>query len=129
MQIYKSNTHTHEKRHASDASGRDIAHLEEEHDIVGVGVVAPKPGVFVSSVKQLLVIATTTVIKILGIADGPDGLKFVNSTMATLAGGVYMHQIVGTSQGRIFMLGSDDNVWELNYKVRCCPHRGPSGRT
>ncbi|OAD08274.1 hypothetical protein MUCCIDRAFT_76814 [Mucor lusitanicus CBS 277.49] len=101
-----------------DYINRDIAHLEEEHDIVGVGVVAPKPGVFVSSVKQLLVIATTTVIKILGIADGPDGLKFVNSTMATLAGGVYMHQIVGTSQGRIFMLGSDDNVWELNYKEK-----------
>lgn len=96
---------------------RDITHHEETDDIVGVGFVAPKPGIFVDSVKQLMVIATAREVKILGIANGPDGLQFVNSFMTTLTNGVHMHQIIGTSQGRIFMLGNDDNVWELDYRV------------
>lgn len=64
-----------------------------------------------------MVIATAKEVKILGIANGPDGLQFVNSFMTTLTNGVHMHQIIGTSQGRIFMLGNDDNVWELDYRV------------
>jgi len=98
-------------------NSRDITHHEETDDIVGVGFVAPKPGIFVDSVKQLMVIATAREVKILGIANGPDGLQFVNSFMTTLTNGVHMHQIIGTSQGRIFMLGNDDNVWELDYRV------------
>ncbi|EPB85962.1 hypothetical protein HMPREF1544_07294 [Mucor circinelloides 1006PhL] len=100
------------------AVSRDITHHEETDDIVGVGFVAPKPGIFVDSVKQLMVIATAREVKILGIANGPDGLQFVNSFMTTLTNGVHMHQIIGTSQGRIFMLGNDDNVWELDYRAR-----------
>ncbi|KAK4510872.1 Calreticulin [Mucor velutinosus] len=100
------------------ANSQDISHHEEDDDIVGVGFVAPKPGIFLDSVKQLLVIATTTMIKVFGIADGPDGLQFVNSYMTTLTNRVCMRQIVGTSQGRIFMLGNDDNVWELDYKAK-----------
>ncbi|KAL9550276.1 hypothetical protein MBANPS3_004800 [Mucor bainieri] len=102
----------------SDALRREISHVEEEDPIVGVGFVTPKPGIFVASVKQLLVIATTAMIKVVGVADGPEGMQFVNTFMTTLASGVHMQQIVGTSQGRIFMLGSDDNVWELDYKEK-----------
>ncbi|GAN01170.1 nucleoporin-domain-containing protein [Mucor ambiguus] len=101
-----------------DYTKRDIAYIEEEDDIVGVGFAVPKPGIFVDSVKQLLVIATATMIKIIGISNGPDGLKLLNSFLTTLNNGVCMHQIVGTSQGRIFMLGKDDNVWELDYKAK-----------
>lgn len=103
--------------HTLPPPSQDIVHHEETDDIVGVGFVAPKPGIFVDSVKQLLVIATTAMIKIIGISNGPDGLQFVDSFMATGADGVCMHQIVGTSQGRVFMLGNDGNVWELDYKV------------
>lgn len=90
---------------------------ETENDIVGVGFVKPKPGIFVDRVKQLMIIATTSEISVIGVVNGPQGLNYVNSFISTVTNGVHMLQIVGTNQGRIFMLGNDDNVWELDYRV------------
>lgn len=96
---------------------RGIMIHETENDIVGVGFVKPKPGIFVDRVKQLMIIATTSEISVIGVVNGPQGLNYVNSFISTVTNGVHMLQIVGTSQGRIFMLGNDDNVWELDYRV------------
>lgn len=38
--------------------------------------------------------------------------------MTTNTSGVNMISIVGTNSGRVFMLGRDGNVWELDYRVK-----------
>ncbi|KAI7898791.1 Nup133 N terminal like-domain-containing protein [Cokeromyces recurvatus] len=96
---------------------RDIVTLQEEDDIISIGFVKPKPGIFIKEMKQLLIVSTTREVRIVGlIYDPKTGLKIFNTDMSTNTAGVNMIDIVGTDQGRIFMLGSDGNVWELDYR-------------
>ncbi|CEP18376.1 hypothetical protein [Parasitella parasitica] len=97
---------------------REVKIHEEADEIVGVGFVKPKPGIFVDSVKQLMIIATTHDIRVIGVVNGANDLEYVDSCMTTGTTGVHMIQIIGTSQGRVFMLGNDDNIWELDYKSK-----------
>ncbi|KAI8644676.1 Nup133 N terminal like-domain-containing protein [Parasitella parasitica] len=97
---------------------REVKIHEEADEIVGVGFVKPKPGVFVNNVKQLMIIATTQEIRVIGVVNGAKDLEYVDSCMTTGTTGVHMTQIIGTSQGRVFMLGNDNNVWELDYRSK-----------
>ncbi|KAI9486645.1 MAG: Nup133 N terminal like-domain-containing protein [Benjaminiella poitrasii] len=96
---------------------RDIVTLEEEEEIVGIGFVKPKPGIFIKEMKQLMIVSTVREVRVVGLVYDPKlGLKIFNTDMSTNTAGVNMISIVGTNQGRIFMLGSDGNVWELDYR-------------
>jgi nuclear pore complex protein Nup155 len=93
--------------------------LEEEDDIVGVGFVKPKANIFMDNIQQLLIISTIREVKVTAVSyDRSTGLKFYRTDMTTNTAGVNMISIVGTNRGRVFMLGRDGNVWELDYRVK-----------
>lgn len=91
---------------------------EEEEDIVGIGFVTPKPGIFRDDIKHLMVVSTISEVKIMALEyTSTKQLRVHKTDMTTNTAGVNMISIVGTQQGRIFMLGDDGYVWELDYRV------------
>jgi hypothetical protein len=90
---------------------------QEDSEITAVEFVAPKREMFTSSVRQLLIISTTRHIKIVGVSAN-DNFTLIDMEMTTNATGVKIQKIHGTSQGRVFMIGDDCNLWELDYSVR-----------
>jgi hypothetical protein len=67
----------------------------------------------------LLIISTTREVKITAVSyKRSTGFKLYRTDMTTNTAGVNMVNIIGTSRGRVFMLGRDGNVWELDYRVK-----------
>ncbi|ORE01474.1 hypothetical protein BCV72DRAFT_339400 [Rhizopus microsporus var. microsporus] len=99
-------------------NSNNISIYEEEDDIIGIGFAPPKPDVFNSEkICQLLIVSTLSFVKIIAISEHPtDGVRFHKTDMYTSTSGVNMKTILGTNNGRIFMLGNDGNVWELDYR-------------
>lgn len=65
-----------------------------------------------------MIVSTLSFVKIIAISeDRIDGVRFHKTDMYTNTSGVNMKTILGTNNGRIFMLGNDGNVWELDYRV------------
>ncbi|KAI8973471.1 Nup133 N terminal like-domain-containing protein [Mycotypha africana] len=94
-----------------------IVTYEEDFDIVGIGFVKPKPDVFLDEVKQLMIISTKREVKIMALVySSTTDLKVYPTDMKTNTTGISMTDIVGTKYGRVFMLGNDGNVWELDYR-------------
>lgn len=92
---------------------------EEEDEIVGVAFVKPKPGIFAAEINQLLIVSTVKQVKIIAASyNQTSGLKVFQTNLNTTSSGVNMRTIVGTETGRVFMLGNDGNIWELDYRVR-----------
>lgn len=95
---------------------------EDAHEIVGVAVVKPKADVFNNTVTHVLIVASVQEINVIAInyknVDGfNDKLVFYTTGIMTSASGIRMNTIVGTINGRVFMLGNDGNVYELEYRV------------
>lgn len=106
------------------------------HAIVSVALVVPKPGVFVSDVKHLLVVTTPMEIVVLGVTFG-DSTKTVCSPNKSLQNStpyvemqlmnkpifvlntdnVSIASIEGTTDGRIFLGGRDGALYELQYQA------------
>ncbi|KAI7888861.1 Nup133 N terminal like-domain-containing protein [Mucor mucedo] len=100
-----------------DYTERKMIVHEEEDEIVGAAFVKPKAGVFAAEINQLLIISTIRQVKIIAASYNPTtGLKVFQTDLNTTASGVNMKVIVGTNKGRVFMLGNDGNVWELDYR-------------
>jgi nuclear pore complex protein Nup155 len=108
--------------------GSDLYLFDEQDQIIlSVGLVKPLPGVFVSSVDQVLVVATPLEVFLLGVAFSnrspvesekvASAIILYQTQMSTPADGVNMVSIVGTRTGRIFMVGNDGHVYELAYQV------------
>ncbi|KAJ2999981.1 hypothetical protein HDV02_001238 [Globomyces sp. JEL0801] len=101
-------------------------HADPDQPILSVSLVKPISGVFLEQIEYLLVIATTLEISILGIAfsepkvgDKPRGqLTIYRTEMSCHADSVNMKTIIGTSNGRIFMLGNDGQLFELEYQAQ-----------
>ncbi|KAI8328234.1 Nup133 N terminal like-domain-containing protein [Chlamydoabsidia padenii] len=94
---------------------------DDTHDIISVAIVKPKPNVFSKDITHVLIIATTQDIKIIALAykcddNLVDSITFYNSGIKTFSDGIRFTSIMGTNIGRVFMTGSDGNVWELVYK-------------
>jgi hypothetical protein len=85
--------------------------------IVTVALSVPKPGVFKDSVKYVLVIATAIEIILLAITCDSVGNGFkINPTAYKLCSdNIVMTKIVSTQNGRIFMIGNDNKLYELDY--------------
>ncbi|KAI6390898.1 hypothetical protein MCOR23_009306 [Pyricularia oryzae] len=99
-----------------------IGFEDQPHSIQTVALVPPKPGVFLSSITHILVVATSQDLILLGIAasSSPNGLKTIELYSTKMALGTpssHVSHIVGTSAGRIFFGSSDEtDIYELCYQ-------------
>lgn len=75
--------------------------------------------IFSDEINYVLVIATPLQVVLLGLTATPTDLKIFATDMTTSADDVIMRKIVGTEDGRIFMIGGDANVYEFIYRVTC----------
>ena len=102
----------------------DLVGFEDQpSSITAVKLVAPRAGVFVSSIAHLLVMATTTDIHLLGVAlqestTGVTNVSLYQTRMQTSVKGIDVSCIEGSKKwGRIFFAGhSSNDVYELSYQ-------------
>lgn len=100
------------------------------HLIVSVGLVTPKPGVFITDVKYLLVITTTIEIVILGVtfdetvkpistaSSISHEMQLMNKPIFILnTDNVAITTIAGTADHRIFLGGRDGTLFEIGYQA------------
>lgn len=106
--------------------GSDITYYDGMKDsILGVGLVKPKPGVLDDVIQFLLILTSVTDIIVIGVActqsysnsSRYEELQVVSDTVlySLSTDDVKFHIIEGTKNGRIFMGGSDGNLYELSY--------------
>jgi nuclear pore complex protein Nup155 len=99
-----------------------IGYEDATQTITAVALVAPKPGVFVSTITHILVVATTAEIILLGVSavptpSGSNSVTLYQTKMAVHRGGSDVSIIRGTASGRIFFGGSSDtDIYELFYQ-------------
>ncbi|KAG0187563.1 hypothetical protein DFQ28_006132 [Apophysomyces sp. BC1034] len=104
---------------------RNINTYESDSEIVGVAVLKPKSDIFNEHITHVLIVATVREISVIALSFQPnagnsDCLTFYKTEITTASGGVRMKSIIGTKAGRVFMLGDDGNIWELEYKIDPC---------
>ena len=102
-----------------------IEYSGEDQAIVALGIAKPRPGVFVEAIQYVLVVCTATQILLLGVccSSGPSGKggPYEEITLQPLplysvsSDNVPMVSVASSSNGRIFMGGSDGNLYELHY--------------
>ena len=109
--------------------GTDVAYYDGISEmIIGVGLVKPKPGVFKSFIKYLLVLTTTMEIIVLGVTfsktevapGGPqmEEMHLVPDPIFQISSDeVPMNVVVGSTNGRIFLGGRDGCLYEIGYQV------------
>ncbi|KAK1244474.1 hypothetical protein MKX07_003273 [Trichoderma sp. CBMAI-0711] len=99
-----------------------IGFEDQPHTIHAVALVPPKPGIFVSTITHILVVATSSEIILLGLsaADTSAGTKTVTlyqTKMVLPTRGSDIRVISGSADGRIFFGGcSDTDINELYYQ-------------
>ncbi|TMW43760.1 hypothetical protein DOY81_011160 [Sarcophaga bullata] len=116
---------------------RDVAYYDGlSHLILSVGLVKPKPGVFINDVKYLLILTTPIEIVVLGVTFG-DTTKTISSPTRNIQGtatfeemqlmskpifilstdNVSINVVVGSDNGRIFLGGRDGCLYEISYQA------------
>ncbi|KAK7735542.1 hypothetical protein SLS53_007455 [Cytospora paraplurivora] len=99
-----------------------IGFEESPHTITALALVPPKPGVFVSTITHILVLATATDIILLAVAAAPTGtgshaVNLYSTRMSLHKGSLDVSFITGSADGRIFFGGRNDtDVYELYYQ-------------
>lgn len=91
-------------------------YLGFDNQIVSVSIAAPKPGTFQSSVKYILVVATTTEISLLMLTWDKGHIQLIPTQYKTASDDLVIKKIVGSQSGRIFMGGFDGIMYELYYE-------------
>lgn len=102
-------------------SGKEVDRYDGLNEIiVSVAISAPKPGVFLDSVKYVLVIATTVEVVILAVSWNESGsdLKIIPTAYVVPSDNVTMFKVIGSQSGRIFMGGQDGLLYELDYDYK-----------
>ncbi|KAL4242212.1 non-repetitive/WGA-negative nucleoporin family protein [Abortiporus biennis] len=108
--------------------GEELSSFVDQPDVIThVEIVKPKPGVFIDDITSLLVICTPLSVLLLGVSStstpGRNGktrkeIKLYATDMS-VSSDVEMTSVIGTSEGRIFMVGgSDGNLYELHYQEK-----------
>lgn len=98
---------------------QDFEAFEElKQTITSVALVTPRHGVFITSIKYLLIIATTTQIIILGVQISEKGsLALYRTDLTVPLSGIMVKLITGTDDGRIFFCtNSDQHIFEIEYQ-------------
>ncbi|KAI0452033.1 Non-repetitive/WGA-negative nucleoporin C-terminal-domain-containing protein [Xylaria acuta] len=98
-----------------------IGYEDSQHSISAVKLVAPKPGVFNSVIRHILVVATAGEIVLLGLAvnQAPTGANNIElyGTKMSLHWTGKTQIIAGSATGRIFFTSqSDSDIHELYYQ-------------
>ncbi|POR37452.1 Putative nucleoporin [Tolypocladium paradoxum] len=99
-----------------------IGFEDQPHTIHAVALVPPKPGIFVKTITNILVVATSSEMILLGVsaADTAAGTKSVSlyqTKMVLPLRGSDVRVITGSADGRIFFGGSSDiDICELYYQ-------------
>ncbi|WVF70035.1 hypothetical protein IAT40_004822 [Kwoniella sp. CBS 6097] len=99
------------------SDGRDFSRYDEQNDTIqAVGLVKARKDVFVDEITHVLVICTSSKATLLGLSRPANSreisLYHTNLSVETPAA---MIDIKGTSAGRIFMLGANKDLYELDY--------------
>ncbi|TKA31276.1 hypothetical protein B0A50_02121 [Salinomyces thailandicus] len=102
----------------------DLVGFEENpHTITAVKLVKPKPGVFVKEIENLIVVATSEHMMLLGVAKattptGAETIHLYNTKMAIATRGLNVTNIVSSKKdGRIFFLASEgEDIFEFHYQ-------------
>ncbi|XP_043796299.1 nuclear pore complex protein Nup154 isoform X2 [Apis laboriosa] len=102
----------------------DVAYFDGLNEtIISVGLVKPKPSVFQSYVKYLLILTTTVEITILGVTlienegSSPE-MQLVPEPIFTVAtDGIGITTIANTNTGRIFLGGRNGSLYEIYYQA------------
>ena len=76
---------------------------------------ADHPDVFVDDITHVLIICTATRLTLLGLSRPPSGELNLYATNLAADTPTAMRSIVGTSTGRVFMLGANKDLYELDY--------------
>uniref|UniRef100_A0A182NTM8 Nucleoporin Nup133/Nup155-like N-terminal domain-containing protein n=1 Tax=Anopheles dirus TaxID=7168 RepID=A0A182NTM8_9DIPT len=117
-------------------NARDVAYFDGlSQAIVSVGLVTPKPGLFVADVKYLLVLTTPVEIVVLGVTFGDANSGTPNRSLSGATQGSEEMQLMqtpifvlttdkvaimcvqGTDDGRIFLGGRDGCLYEVAYQA------------
>ena len=89
---------------------------------MAAGVLAPKPGVFEPAIQHILVLCTTTEVAMLGLShEGGDCEDLVVQPLpqyVVSSDNVPMISVAATKLGRIFLGGSDGNLYEILYSAK-----------
>ncbi|XP_043641308.1 nuclear pore complex protein Nup154 [Drosophila teissieri] len=101
---------------------RDVAYYDGlSHLIVSVGLVKPKPDVFVQDVKYLLILTTPIEVIVLGVTFGESSnneMQLMNRPIFVIGtDNVSISVIKGTDDGRIFLGGRDGCLYEIYYQA------------
>ncbi|RKP16895.1 nucleoporin-domain-containing protein, partial [Rozella allomycis CSF55] len=78
----------------------------------------PKKGVFVKQIEYIMVVATAVEVSVLGIAVSGGDVVFYNTGLSVPTDDVRILSIGASEEGRVFMSGSDGNLYELNYQSK-----------
>lgn len=95
---------------------------DQPHSITAVELAVPRPGVFLDTVKNMIVLATTSEISLLGLVTemvgGAPQLSLIKTGMSTSVRGLDVSVIAHSKKtGRIYFGGTTDNdLYELVYQ-------------
>jgi hypothetical protein len=93
---------------------------ESSEVIVSVSLCKPKIDVFAENVSFILVVATTIEVVIIALEcndeDNFTQLELIRTPYNIQLDGTIVNKIIGSEKGRIFLAGSDRNLFELCYE-------------
>lgn len=103
----------------------DIAYYDGlSETILCVGLIQPKPGVFHTYIKHLLVLSTIAEIVVLGVTFAPstngpiEEIQLISDPVFTIpTDGVIVSTIAGSKNGRLFFGTKDGSLYEITYQV------------
>lgn len=96
----------------------DTEVFDLKHQILSVALSAPKPGVFTSQVRYILIVATSVEILLYAVMwnDVMNNFYLQPTPYVSSLDDMAMKKVVGSQTGRIFMGGLDGNLYELSYE-------------
>ncbi|QRV86756.1 non-repetitive/WGA-negative nucleoporin carboxy-terminal protein [Ceratobasidium sp. AG-Ba] len=96
----------------------ELVRYEHQELITHVGLVKPKPGVFVDTIEHLLVVCTPFQVQIIGVSIVNREMKLFETDIALPTDAIEMKSVVCSKQGRIFMVGHQNGcLYELAYQM------------
>ena len=88
--------------------------------ILSVALITPKQNVFVQEIEYLVAVSTTSRILLLGLRrlrPNLNNYELCKTPLFVSSDDVAIIQIQSSPDGRVFMCGSDGDVYELEYQV------------
>lgn len=105
---------------------QELSSFDDQPDVIcHVALVKAKPSVFVEAVAHVIVICMPESVSLIGVSSSPattlSGRVHKNielyATDMSVSTPVEMHSVVGSADGRIFMVGDQDgHLYELHYQ-------------